>query len=355
MSKACFSTVNAHLAVRLVLAGALAAACFACGATAPVDPVGASPSRDASAEASPPPAPGASDGGLGVALTLPVGQYTGCTAATVNIAGNLEATNGGNGTVTLSMDGEGGVSGALSFDQINAGDPSAHVVVARGTIGFAPTSSTTAALNAGSFDIQTLDGNNVSASVPVAASSLSLVGDTLFISVYGQSADTKFSGFCSCPVPTSLPRATVVSRTPTTRSIPTGTYAGCTTSYVQLPGGWSSTGGNLSLTITTESDGTLTATPAAGFPMICGGGSLAFHAIAGSTATLSGGQTCPVQIPCGPPPSLGPSNAPSEATLTNLAGSIEVVGGALFINVAGDAPSQACGSHAISLICPTGP
>jgi hypothetical protein len=146
-----------------------------------------------------------------------------------------------------------------------------------------------------------------------------------------------------------------VSRTPTARAIPTGTYSGCTTSYLQLSDGSNSAGGNLSLTITTGSDGTLTATPAAGFPMICGGGSLAFDDISGSTATLSGGQTCPVQLPCGPPPSLGPSDAPSEATLTNLAGSIEVVGGALFINVEGDAPSEACGSHAISLICPTGP
>jgi hypothetical protein len=334
------SMIKAYPSTRLVLAGTLVAACFACGAVAPADP---------------PAVLDASGAGTGAALTVPIGQYTGCTMSTVNLAANLEATNGGNGTVTLSMDGEGGVSGALAFDQFNAGDPSAHVVVASGTIGFAPTSSTTAALNGGAFDIQTLDGNNVSTSVPVAASSLSLVGDTLFISVYGQSADTKFSGFCLCPVPASLPRATVVSRAPTTRSIPTGTYGGCTTSYVLLSDGERSTGGNLSLTLTSESDGTLTATQSAGFPMICGGGGLAFHDTAGSTATVSGGQTCLVQMPCGPPPSLVPSVAPSEATLTNLAGSIEVVGDALFINVAGDAPPQACGGHAISLICPTGP
>ena len=112
-------------------------------------------------------------------------------------------------------------------------------------------------------------------------------------------------------------------------------------------------GGDFSLTIG-ESDATLTVTSGAGFgyPVTC---DLAFHDISGSIATLSDGQTCSISDPCGPGPLMGTSSAPSEATLMNMTGSIEVVGGVLFINVIGDAPSAACGSHTLSVICPVGP
>jgi len=340
-----FSSSNpkSYPRARFLLAAPVLAACLACGAVASSDPASVA---DASTAVT------------GDALTIAIGQYTSCSVSTVNVTANLEASNGGNGTVTLSADGDGGLSAALSFDQLNVGDPGAHVVVASGTLGFAPTTGTTAALSAGSFAMQTLDGNNVGTSVPVAASALSLVGDMLFISVLGQNADTKFSGFALCSVPASLPKATLVSRAPTTRSIPTGTYSGCTTASAQLASGLaanSSTGGNLSLTVTSGSDHTWTATQAAGFPTVCGGEPLAFDDVGASAAALRSGQTCAIALPCGPPPSLGPSAAPNEATLANLSGSIEVVGGALFINVTGDAPSQACGAHTLSLICPAVP
>jgi hypothetical protein len=113
------------------------------------------------------------------------------------------------------------------------------------------------------------------------------------------------------------------------------------------------TGGGFSLTIA-ESDATLTVTSGVeyGYPLAC---DLAFHYVSGSTATVSDGQTCTISEPCGPGPSMGSSSAPSEATLTDMTGSIEVVGGVLFINVIGDAPSAACGSHTLSVICPVGP
>jgi hypothetical protein len=296
----------------------------------------------------------ASDGGFGVALTIPVGEYTGCAVSTVEIAANLEASNGGNGTLTLSMNGGGGVSAGFSFQQFNAGNPNAHVIVASGTLAFAPTSGTTAASIGGPFAIETQSANyNMSLTVSVSASSLAIVGDTLFVSMAGQSDDTKFTGYVYCPVPASLPRATVVGLPSTMGSISTGTYGACTTAFVQLSDGSNSTGGDVSLVIT-EAGGVLTATSPTGFPSVCGGGKLAFHDISVSTATLTPGQTCPVQLPCGAPPTMGPSSTPLAGTLTNMAGSLAVVGGVLFVNVTGDAP-QACGNHGLSFICPTAP
>jgi hypothetical protein len=312
---------------------------------------------------------GSSEEGVGVALTIPVGSYTGCTAALDTVGPAGEGGSGGSGTVNLSTDGAGGLSGVLALEL--SGLPSSRPWFS-GTIGFAPTSSTTAALSGGPFDIETLlDNGDIDASagpgfasttVPVAASSLALVGNTLFISVYGQSEGTSLSGYCVCPVPASLPRATVVNRAPKTGSIPTGTYRGCTMSFEN--DAWSQSGGDSSLTIA-ESDGMLTATSDA---LLCG--RLAFHNISGSTATLSGAQTCtnPGNL-CGPGPSspttpsplgvpeAGEASTPGDAMLTNGAGSIHVVGGALFINVTGDAPSPSlgCGSYAFSVICSTGP
>jgi hypothetical protein len=56
---------------------------------------------------------------------------------------------------------------------------------------------------------------------------------------------------------------------------------------------------------------------------------------------LTAGQTCNVRAPCGPPPSLGASPYPSEATLTNMQGSMTVNGNALFVDILGDATAQA--------------
>ena len=314
-------------ATRAALTGALVVACFACGGKTSSDGT-LGVSFDASADASE----------LGAALTIPVGAYTDCKAITSEISGNIEAVGGGKGTVTLAADGDGRVSAVLAFERWMSG-----------TVVLAPTSSVTAALTAGPFVIETMDSTFVRAlTIPLAAGSLALVGDTLFVSVYGHGDDTKFSGFCSCPVSASLPKATIANRAPKAGSIPTGTYEACTTLF---GGSETLVASSLSLTIA-ESKGILTATSSGGLPAVC---SLAFHDNSGTTATLDGEQTCTVQQPCGPPPTLGPSSAPRETTLTNMAGSIEVAGGALFINVVGDAPSEACGRHTLSLICPAAP
>jgi hypothetical protein len=304
---------------RAALVGVLGVVCFACSGKM------ASATKDGtSADAS---------------LTIPLGVYTGCATTLVNIAGNSEGTSGGDGTVTLSADGKGSISGVLAFDQwLN------------GTVAFTPTNGTTAVLTAGPFELQAPTGIGMGAlAIPVSAGSLVLVHDTLLISVYGESDQTKLSGYVTCPVPASLPSATIVNPAPATGSIATGTYAGCTSSLGY--GASTLSGGDLSLTIA-EGSGTLTATSGAGFPAVC---PLAFDDTSGTTAPLSDAQTCAISEPCGPPPSLGTSSAPSETTLTNMAGSIQVSSGALFINVVGDAPADACGSHMLSLICPTEP
>jgi hypothetical protein len=267
----------------------------------------------------------------------------------------VNASGGGSGTVNLSTSGDGGVAAVLAFEPWVSG-----------TVTFTPTSSTTAASSAAPFDIEAqetwIESQTVD-TIPGVASALALVDDTLLISVYGQAEGTSFSAYCRCPVPASLPRATVVNPAPKGGAIPTGTYEACNTALFPTsptsPGSGGS-GGDLALTIT-ESGELLTATSDAGYPAVCG---LAFHDISGSTATVSDGETCTIKEPCGPPPSSGTTgggdsgstgSAPNEVTLTNMAGSIEVVGSVLFINVIGDAPSVACGSHTLSLICPTAP
>jgi hypothetical protein len=266
-----------------------------------------------------------------VTLTIPVGSYAGCTETTVNVTPGKVAVNGPElGTVTLSTNGDRGATAVLAFQGS-----------ATETVAFSPTSSTSAGF-------EPLDAGDAA----VAASSLALVGDTLLISAYdGQGGGTGLSSFYSCPVPSSLSRATLAIPTPTSGSIRTGTYGACTMSFVGDMGGGS--GGGFSLTLA-ESDATLTLTSGTeiAYGFAC---DLAFHDISGGTATLSDGQTCAVSSPCGPGPTMGLSSAPSEAMLTNMTGSMEVVGGVIFINVIGDAPSAACGSHTLTVICPVGP
>jgi hypothetical protein len=275
---------------------------------------------------------GGGEAGVAPTLTIPVGSYPGCTAIAVNFAsGDVGVTGPWSGTVTLSTNGDGGATAVLVFQGL-----------ATETVAFSPTSSTSAGF-------KPLDA---SAGPALAAGSLALVGDMLLISAYGGDGNgTGISSFYSCPLPSSLSRATLAIRTPTTGAIPTGTYGACTMSFQGSE--WSPSGGGFSLTIA-ESDASLTVMSGDGFAFAvpC---DLAFHDISGSTATLSDGQTCTVPEPCGPGPSMGPSSAPSDATLTNMTGSIEVVGGVLFINVIGDAPSAACGNHTLSVICPVVP
>ncbi|MGZ5966733.1 MAG: hypothetical protein ACXWP4_03620 [Polyangiales bacterium] len=308
-----------------IVATALAVMSFACGARTPLEAPGAS------ADASP--------GSREVTLVIPVGLYADCIVNTVNIREKLEAAGGGRGSVTLSADADGHLSASLSFDRWM-----------RGTLAFAPTSDATAASTGGPVTVETVDTDFATPlELPVAAASLMLVGDRLFLSLYGH-RDTKLSGFVSCPIPAGMERATIKRRADAIGSIPLGTYAGCTTAS----GGWDTSitsGGDLSLRLE-ETSGVVRATSVAGFPDVC---SLAFDGVLGPTATLIDGETCPIAQPCGPPPTLGPSSAPREATLTHMAGAMLSTGGALFVSVIGDAPADACGRHFVSLICPTAP
>jgi hypothetical protein len=340
-------TVVAHIpsmsrvsSARVTLIAAMAIVCFACsGKTDAKTSSGTTDSTETD---------------LGAKLTIPVGAYTGCMTNLGGVRPHIEGSSGGEGTVTLSVAGDGTLNAALSFGQWLSG-----------TVAFAATSSTTAGLGTGPFEIEMFDPTAIvdptapadstgpsNISVSVAAGTLVLAGDTLFISVYAHNDDAQFSAYSTCPVPTSLPSTTIVNSAPQMGNIPSGSYTACTTSSgSEIPGDSGTIGGDLTLTIA-KSNGSLTATQSDGFPSVC---NLAFDDMSGTTATLRDGQTCMISEPCGPPPSLGTSSAPDEATLTNMTGAIDIAGGALFINVVGDAPAVACGSHVLSLICPQAP
>jgi hypothetical protein len=326
---------------RITLIAALAIFCFSCSGK--IDAKTTSGTTDSTEKE------------LGAKLTIPVGTYTGCTTSLVEVGPHIEAVSGGEGTVTLSVAGDGTLNAALSFDQRLSG-----------TVAFAATSSTTAGLGMGPFEIAMFDSTATvdptapagsadpsNVSVSVAAGTLVLSGHTLFISLYAHNDDTQFSVYSTCPVPTSLPSATIVNSAPPVGNIPSGSYAACTTcSGSEMPGGSRIDGGDLTLTIA-KGNGSLTAAESEGFPSVC---NLAFDDMSGTTAALSDRQTCMIAEPCGPPPPfVGTSSTPDEATLTNMTGAIDIAGGALFINVVGDAPAGACGSHVLSLICPPAP
>jgi hypothetical protein len=329
---------------RVTLIAVLAIVCFACS--------GKTDAKTTSGTASGTTDPTETE--LSAKLTIPVGAYAGCMTNLGGVRPHIEGGSGGEGTVTLSVSVDGTLNAALSFGQWLSG-----------AVAFAAMSSTTAGLGAGPFEIEMFDPTAIvdptapadskrpsNISVSVAAGTLVLAGDTLFISVYAHNDDTKFSVYSTCPVPTSLPSTTIVNNAPEMGNIPSGSYTACTTSSgSEMPGESGAIGGDLTLTIA-KSNGSLTATQSDGFPSVC---NLTFNDMSATTATLSDGQTCMISAPCGPPPSLDTSSAPNEATLTNMTGAIDIAGGALFINVVGDAPADACGSHVLSLICPPAP
>jgi hypothetical protein len=135
---------------------------------------------------------------LGAKLTIPVGAYAGCMTNLVGVRPHVEGGSGGEGTVTVSVAGDGTLNAALSFGQWLSG-----------TVAFAATSGTTAGLGAGPFEIEMFDPtapadstgpSNIS--VSVAAGTLVLAGDTLFISVYGRAdrqTPSPMLGACSTP------------------------------------------------------------------------------------------------------------------------------------------------------------
>jgi len=232
---------------------------------------------------------------LGAKLTVPVGAYTGCMTSLGGVRPHINGGSGGEGTVTLSVAGDDTLNAAVSFGEWLSG-----------TVAFAATSSTTAGLGAGPFEIELFDPTAIvnatapaaptgpsNISVSVAAGTLMLAGDTLFISLYARNDDTQFSVYSTCPVPTSLPSTTIVNSAPQMGNIPTGSYTACTTSSGSEMLGSGTIGGDLTLTIA-KSNGSLTATQSDGFPSVC---NLAFNDMSGTTASLSDGQTCLISEP----------------------------------------------------------
>ena len=313
--------------LRSIVACLLGACAVACGARTPLDEGSAAPATEG-------------DGGVTEAVfAVPIGAYPGCVLDTVEVSPRIEASGGGRGSVTLSLDGEGRIVGELSFDRW-----------LRGTVTFVPTSEATAAAAEGPFDVTTVDTDfTAPLDVRLSAAALAINGDVLFVDLFGRGATT-FHGWAHCPVPTGLPRSAVAVRPPSAPSIPSGTYAHCTIAS----GGFDTTvmtGGDLSLSLA-EAGGVRTATKVEGFPDVC---PLAFDDHTAATASLVKGVSCEIAEPCGPPPTLGPSSAPSKATLTGMAGSMQLVDGALFVDAVGDAPPGACGRHFVSVMCPPTP
>lgn len=274
-----------------------------------------------------------------------LGTYTGCTASIVNVSGNATASAGGNGTITLGTNGDYGAGVTLAFDK-----------VANGKLDFYPTSDTSGLHDGRDVEsLQTVDGSNASTSVAINASTLTLIGNTLLLSISGTNPNTQFSGFFSCPAPSSV---TATAGPPSTtlgiygsNAIKHGTYAHCTMNMEGLNGTGSESGGDLSLSLTVGDDGSMNVKQTDGYPNVFGSfGSLAFR-----NGVLTSGQSVAFAEPCGPPPSLGGSTAPTTTNLTNMTGTMQSTGNALFIDVIGDAPAEACGTHSISIICPTAP
>ena len=302
-----------------LLGAIIAAACIACGA------------RTSTGSST----LGSDSGASSVTLTIPLGSYSGCTSSMMTVSPHFEGTSGGDGTITLVQENDSVVA-TLAFAPF-----------ASGKVAFTPTSATSAAFAAGrSYDVETVDFKGSNATATETTGSLSLVGDTLFISVHGQSAGADVTGYFHCPVPASLPPTGVVTNAPPPVALTQGGFGPCTSSV----GGTNTTlsgGGSGSATVT-ESAGNLSATWNDDVTPVCK--SLEFTA-SNDTATLVPGQTCSVQRPCGPPPSLGPSPAPSVATLTSTAGSMTADGHSLFINLVGETTPEACGRHYVSILC----
>ena len=298
-----------------LLSALLAAACFACGGRTSLGSGTL----------------GTDGGASSVTLMIPLGSYPGCTAETVSVAPRFEGVAGGVGTVTLVQENDTVVA-TLAFAPF-----------ASGKLAFTPTSTSTAAFAAGrSFQVEALDFKGSNTTVTETTGSLVLVGDTLFISTHGQSASADVSGHVHCPVPASLQPTSVATNAPPLAALTPGIFGPCTSSVgatnVGLAGG-----GSGSVTVT-ASAGALSATWNDDVTPVCK--HLDFN-----DATLVTGQTCSVQRPCGPPPSLGPSTAPSVALLTSTAGAMTANGQSLFIDLVGETTTEACGRHYLSIVC----
>jgi hypothetical protein len=301
----------------LVLVTVIAAACFACGARTALDS-------------------GSSGGTSSDSLMIPLGPYPGCVVTTVTVGPHFEGVAGGDGALTLVDEGEGVLGVTLAFD-----------LFATGTLAFTPTTSSSAAFADGeSFDVDSVDFRGSHVTINATAGSLTLVGETLFLSIKGESAGAVVSGYVHCPVP-ARPNASVATRVLPSTSVTLGVYRSCTANIGSKAGGVLA-GGTGTVTVT-SSGGTLSATWDDALTSVCG--RLDFEPASGSVTSLTPEQRCSIRQPCGPPPTLGPSTTPSEATLTNMEGSMTVDQHSLFINVVGDTSTATCGTHLFSIIC----
>jgi hypothetical protein len=291
---------------------------------------------------------------------FPLGLYSGCSLSTVAVGSHFEALTAGTGSLTLGAEGDGALSGRLAFGQ--EGGPSS--VSASGRVVFTPTSRGSAAFAPGqSFDLQysyflqsvgdppmpiTKTG-----SVTATAGSLMLVGETLFISATGDlggGAD-EFNTFVQCPVPKSRTRPSVVARGALSTPFPIGVYSSCAFAFEN--GDYENSAGGTSSVTVGEVEGGLTATSSDG---LVGCGSLDFSTASDGIATLGAGQTCIVQQPCGPPPSLGEPSSPipGPTPLLNTVGKMTGDGHSVFINLVGDITGTCGGQRAISIMCTSG-
>lgn len=314
-------------ATSLLLGAVVATACFACGARTSLDSLDSLDSFDS----------GVGGGATSITFMVPLGPYSGCVATTVTVSPHLEGVAGGNGTLTLVEKGEGVLGATLSFDRF-----------ASGAVTFRPTTTTSAAFAPGeTFDIDTVDYRGSRETIHATAGSLALVGETLFLSLEGDSADAIVSAYVHCPLPASRPKASVATSVLPSTSVTPGVYRSCTSNFGSSTGGILA-GGAGTVTVTSN-EGALRATWDNALTPVCG--RLDFGATSGGLASLTAGQTCDVRQPCGPPPTLGPSTTPSVATLTSMEGSMTVDQHSLFINVVGDTTPLTCGTHYFSIIC----
>ncbi len=312
------------------LACLFAVACLACGARTPLssDPLVGS-DAGASSDASQ----------VGATLSIPLGTYTDCRSSTVTTRPNLVGGTGGEGSITLTREGDAVVA-ALAFPRY-----------ASGRTMLVPTSATSAAFRAPqTFDIQTTNPGFRVVTLTATTGALSLVGQTLFLSTHGSVSEDDVSTFFHCRVPAGAPPTSIVTNAPPPGRPGPGVYRSCVAASSTEGPIRAGAAGALGAITVTERDGTLHLTLNDWLLSALSCGGFDFGA-APVTAALTAGQTCDLQQPCGPPPTLGASPYPSVATLTDLRGAMRVNGTALFVDVLGDASERACGVHDVSIVC----
>jgi hypothetical protein len=308
----------------------VATACLACGARTPLSAEAfADSGAGARSDAAPP----------AVTLSIPIGVYTGCASSTVTTRPDYVGSTGRDGAITLTREGDLVVA-ALAFP-----------LYASGRVAFAPTARGAAALRASqTFAVQTANTANAVVPVTASAGSLAIVGTTLFISTHGSAGDDDVSAFFHCPIPAGLAPTDIATTAPPPGRPAPGVYGSCTaTASTDGPVRAGLSGGSGAVTVTVGAESLRLAWPDSLLPeLACSALDLDADPVA---PALAAGQSCEMRQPCGPPPTLGPSPFPGTATLTNLQGSMRVNGGALFIDVRGDAPAMACGAHNLSITC----